>query len=295
MAISSSEWPSGSRGKSLDISELLLEQSVKAGGEFYWGARPSVCEQVQIQWPRFAVSYCDSTRVRTPVLCVAHDPSDWVAELLPNVARRRRIAPNTPGTGRVIVRQLSKADLLAEIAAEYQRLAKVLDRVSKTDLTDSRVNSAGWSLKDVLAHVADWAERCAGWCEAGLRGEKPEPPALGLKWNQFPELNQQIVRRHRHRPVDAILFEFRAGRARLCGIAERFDKADLSTPHRFDWTGPTWAVANHIRANTASHFRRALKHFRRWLRAQQLKTRLAKKTKPGKTTAARTKGGRSRR
>lgn len=194
-----------------------------------------------------------------------------------------------------MARRLSKTELLAEIAAEYQKLAGVLERVSEKNLTDSRVNSGGWSLKDVLAHVADWAERCAGWCEAGLRGEKPEPPAPGLKWNQFPLLNQQIFQRHRNRPVNAILSEFRAGHARLCGIAKRFDEADLSTPHRFAWTGPTWAVANHIRANTASHYRWALKHFRHWLRAQHSKSRPAKKTKLRRTSAAGTKGRRSRR
>jgi hypothetical protein len=168
--------------------------------------------------------------------------------------------------------QLSKAKLLAEISAEYDRLVEVVERVPPKDLTGSSVNSGGWSLKDVLAHVADWADRCAGWCEAGLRGEQPEPPAPGLKWNQFPLLNQQIYERHRNRPAAAILAEFRAGHDRLVKITQRFDDADLVTPHRYAWTGPTWAVANHIRANTASHYRWALKHFKRWLNAQRMKT-----------------------
>jgi len=170
-----------------------------------------------------------------------------------------------------MARQIAKSELLSEADTEYQRLEEVLERLSEKDLSDSRVNSAGWSLKDVLAHVADWADRCAGWCEAGLRGDQPEPPAPGLKWNQFPLLNEQIFQKHRSRPVKAILSDFRAGHLRLCRIATQFDDSDLTTPQRFAWTGPTWAVANHIRANTASHYRWALKHFRRWLRTQNLK------------------------
>jgi hypothetical protein len=168
-----------------------------------------------------------------------------------------------------MARRLTRSDLLTEATAEYAKLAALIERVKERDLRESCVNSGGWSLKDVLAHVADWADRCAGWCEAGLRGENPQAPAPGLKWNQFPLLNAQIYRRHRKRAAKRILAEFHEGHARLCALADRIPEADLYEPRRFMWCGPTWAVANHIRANTSSHYRWAQKHFRRWLGRQK--------------------------
>ncbi len=171
-------------------------------------------------------------------------------------------------TGAILAKIASRKALLDEIAYEYAKLRPLIERVSSADLRSSRVNSGGWSLKDVLAHVADWAHRCADWCEAGLRGENPDVPAPGLKWSEFPKLNEQIFKRHRNRPAARVLGEFSDGHARLLKLAETIDEPSLCKPRRFAWTGPTWAVANHIRANTASHYRWACKHFRRWLSAQ---------------------------
>ncbi len=173
-----------------------------------------------------------------------------------------------------MARLLTRAELLAEARREYAKLEALVVQVGERDLRESRVNRGGWSLKDVLAHVADWAERCAGWCEGGLRGETPEVPAPGMKWNQFPLLNEQIYKRRRRHSAKRVLAAYHAGHERLCALVESFDEEALTTPRRFAWCGPTWAVANFIRANTASHYRWAQKHFQRWLHARRVARRV---------------------
>lgn len=162
--------------------------------------------------------------------------------------------------------RLGREALITEAVDEYNTLTGLLARTPRDGFLGSCVNSAEWSLKDVLAHVADWAERCEGWCRAGLRGEVPEPPAPGFKWNETPRLNREIYLPRRGHSLARVLSDFEAGHKGLLELARSLDEPALCEPLRFTWTGPTWSVARHIRANTASHYRWASKHFRKWLR-----------------------------
>ena len=170
---------------------------------------------------------------------------------------------------------LTRQQLLDEIEKEYENLVEIIGQVSDEELISSRVNSAGWSLKDVLAHIADWAIRCALWCSASKDVSVLEVPAPGYRWSETRELNREIYLSQRDLPVKAVLTFFKAGHVALVEIAHQMNEIDLLTPKRFAWTGPTWAVSQHIRANTASHYRWATKHFRKWLR-----TRLKQSAKP---------------
>ena len=161
----------------------------------------------------------------------------------------------------------SRRDLLAEIDAEYARLSDLIDRVPPGLWTSSRVNSAGWSLKDVLAHVADWARRCDGWCALGGTRTDMTPPAAGFKWSETRALNHAIYLKRQRHTLARVLRDFRAGHAALRAHAATTDEGDLLAVGRFAWCGTTWSVAKHIRANTAAHERWASKHFKAALKA----------------------------
>jgi hypothetical protein len=81
-------------------------------------------------------------------------------------------------------------------------------------LTPEQITAPGmvgdWSIKDVLAHIIEWEQMVLMWHVTGLRGEIPELPAPGFKWNQTPVLNHQIYEKHRARPLDIILKQFQA-------------------------------------------------------------------------------------
>lgn len=160
-----------------------------------------------------------------------------------------------------------RRDLLAEIDAEHARLSALIDRVPPSLWNSSRVNAAGWSLKDVLAHVADWAERCDGWCALGDTLKDMTPPAAGFKWSETRELNHAIYLKRRSHSLARVLRDFRAGHAALRARAATMDEADLLAVGRFAWCGKTWSMAKHIRANTAAHARWASKHFKTALKA----------------------------
>lgn len=185
---------------------------------------------------------------------------------------------------------LSRRELITEIDTEHERLLGLIDRVPLQAWASSRVNSAGWSLKDVLAHVTDWAERCEGWCALGDSLDTMTPPAPGFKWTETRELNHAIYLKRRSHTLARVLKDYNAAHASLRSRAITMAESDLLSAGRFAWCGKTWSVAKHIRANTAAHDRWASKHFQRTLRA------LAKATpKPKKPSAPSEAGTNQRR
>lgn len=160
----------------------------------------------------------------------------------------------------------SRAELLEEIDAEHEKLTALIDATPREVWRASSVNSAGWNLKDVLAHVADWAERCDGWCELGESLSEMTPPAEGFKWNETRELNHEIYLARRGHSLERVLKDYHAVHAALRRRAEVMNEEDLLAVGRFGWCGTAWSVAKHILANTAAHDRWACKHFSRAMR-----------------------------
>jgi hypothetical protein len=159
-----------------------------------------------------------------------------------------------------------RRELLEEIDAEFERLTDLIARVPDELWTSSRVNSAGWSLKDVLAHIADWAERCNSWCGMGETLDTMTPPAPGFKWSETRELNEVIYRKRRGHTLARVRRDLKASHEALRSRAATMAEGDLLTVGRFGWCGEKWSVAKHIRANTAAHYRWAAKHFHATLR-----------------------------
>lgn len=105
-------------------------------------------------------------------------------------------------------RPTSKADLLVATDRERSQLEAVL-----APLAPARMELPGvvgeWSVKDVLAHLAEWEQRALGWYRAGLRGDAPDLPAPGYEWSETPRLNRAIFERHRDRPLDEAVARWR--------------------------------------------------------------------------------------
>jgi hypothetical protein len=72
----------------------------------------------------------------------------------------------------------TKEAIIERLHTERRRLEQKLAGLSPEEMTQPGV-VGDWSVKDVLAHLADWEQMCLGWCAACDRGEKPETPAPG--------------------------------------------------------------------------------------------------------------------
>jgi hypothetical protein len=163
------------------------------------------------------------------------------------------------------MRYRSKQALLDDIRAEHDLLCAQLAEIPKGKWHEPDVWGDGWTLSDLVAHLAEWQRLFLGWYEDGLRGVTPPMPAVGYKWSQTPDLNQTIWEKHRSRSQEAVRADFDSGYSRIVQIVDTLSPEQLLEPGHYLWTGKH-SLTTYIGPNTASHYRFANKVIKRWLK-----------------------------
>ena len=150
------------------------------------------------------------------------------------------------------MRITSKSQLLEAIQVERAKLEKKIAGLSPQELVYPACMDT-WSVKDILAHLVDWEQRCLGWYEAGKRGEIPATPEQGYKWSQLPALNQKYYELHKDQPLEEVKAQFQASFQQIKALVEAMPEAELLTPGYYAWTGEH-ALLGYFKANTSSHY-----------------------------------------
>jgi uncharacterized protein (TIGR03083 family) len=121
--------------------------------------------------------------------------------------------------------RLTKDALIARIAADRARFDEVVSRVPRERLTEP-ILPGGWSVKDVLAHIA-WGER------EGI-GVMRERALVGSElWDLTEdERNAAVVRESRSRDVDEVLREYGTAFAEYVSAITLLSDEDLNGPER---------------------------------------------------------------
>lgn len=163
------------------------------------------------------------------------------------------------------MKYVEKQQLIGDIEEQFSRLQGCLEGICRTRYDEPGVWGDGWTVNDLLAHLAAWHRLFLGWHRQGLEGRPPEMPAAGYKWNETPRLNRDIWREHKDRPTAELWEELRASHSEVLELARRSSSEELFTPGLFTWTGKN-ALVTYLGANTASHYRFACKVLKRWVR-----------------------------
>lgn len=130
--------------------------------------------------------------------------------------------------------ELSRDTILARLRAERRRLEKSLEGLTPEQMVQPGVVEA-WSVKDVLAHLAEWELLCVGWVESTRVDENPAVPALNYTWHTIHALNRQIFLKHRDRALEDVLADFHAIHARFMEMVESMSDEELLAPDHFAW------------------------------------------------------------
>jgi hypothetical protein len=160
----------------------------------------------------------------------------------------------------------TKARIVSQLEAERRRLEQNLAGLSPHSMLAPGVIGE-WSVKDILAHLADWESRMPVWIEAARRGESVEVPEPGLTWKQVDAANQRVYERHRDRPLDDVLAYFRATHGQFMAMVESMPEEEMLAPGRYAFTGKG-AVYGWL-AGYAAHDRWAKTGIRKWRKTQQ--------------------------
>jgi hypothetical protein len=163
-----------------------------------------------------------------------------------------------------MTRMNSKDQILKEIDTERHRL-----EVNIADFTPVEMETRGvignWTIKDLLAHLAEWETMFMEWYAASQRGEIPHPPGEGLSWSDLDVVNQRIYEKHNQKSLEEVINFFHTSYERVHSLVEKLPEEELFLPGKSGWTGK-WLLADFVTANTSLHYRWAKTEIRKWKR-----------------------------
>lgn len=177
----------------------------------------------------------------------------------------------------------SKEALLTDIRKEHDALSALIHEIPKPRYVEPGVWGDNWTLSDLVAHLAEWQFMFLTWYGDGLKGKQVQVPAPGYKVSETPKLNRAIRLKHQGRSFAAVRADFESGYGQIVDLVDSLSEEQLLAPGHFKWTGKN-PLRTYLGANTASHYRFAMKVIKRWLRpgrhddrSVQPKTRLREK------------------
>lgn len=118
-----------------------------------------------------------------------------------------------------------------------------------------------WSVKDILAHLVDWEQRCINWYKAGLRGEVPETPAPGMTWRDLAKINQIGYENHKDESLEEVMEHFKASYQEILDLIDGMAEQEIFEQGFYEWTGNS-NLLSFLNANTASHYNWATRNIR---------------------------------
>lgn len=161
----------------------------------------------------------------------------------------------------------SKEDHLKLVTDERHLLEETINALSTRARTAQGVIEAGWSVKDIMAHLTAWEQMFLGWYRASLRGEMPETPAPGYTFGakSLNLLNDSIYRANRRRSLADVQRDFDRSYREVLQTLDAMTEDELNTPARYAWVGKH-TVGDSLAANTWKHYRWARGLIAKWVK-----------------------------
>ena len=130
----------------------------------------------------------------------------------------------------------TKANIIARLETERRRLVQNLAGLSREELCTSGVVGES-SMKDILAHLADWESRMPVWVEASRRSDEVVTPEPDLTWKQLEEFNRRVYQRHRERSLEDVLAFFHRAHEEFMAMVRAMPDEEMLTPAYYAFTG----------------------------------------------------------
>jgi uncharacterized protein (TIGR03083 family) len=125
---------------------------------------------------------------------------------------------------------MTKRELLDAIHKERAAFEATLAGLAPEQLTAPGVMD-GWSVKDILGHVAIWEARLVAILYSIERGVAPKM----LRSSEVDKVNAESFTEQRERPLDRVLADFHAVHVQLLKRLDTLKEGDLSDSKRFPW------------------------------------------------------------
>ena len=157
----------------------------------------------------------------------------------------------------------TKTRIIQQLITERKRLESNLANLTPAQMVQSGVVGE-WSIKDVLAHLADWEAHMPIWVEAARRGDPVAEIEPGLNWSQFNEFNQRIYERHKEKSLEVVKAYFHEIHHQFMEMVDAMPEEEMLERKRYPFLDKG-AIYDWLSAY-AGHDRWAKTHIRRWLK-----------------------------
>jgi hypothetical protein len=126
----------------------------------------------------------------------------------------------------------TKPEIIKRLTAERRRLEANLAKLTPAQIVQPDAVGKS-SIKDVLAHLAEWESFMPGWVEASRSGENIAEP----NWKENDLLNEQIYQKHKGKSLDEVLAFFRDTHRTFMALVEAMPEEEMLTPARYTFLG----------------------------------------------------------
>ncbi len=162
----------------------------------------------------------------------------------------------------------TKQAFIEDIEKEWELLTNLLEDIPKKSKTEVVID--GMSIKDFLAHRAEWGRMMIQWYKTAKSGETPAVPTEKYKWNQLKELNADIFKRFKNTSLRKIESDLKEVHDELYKIVKKATDKELFEKNVYSFTGAS-DLATYLNSSTAAHYRSARRHIQKWWRSKQEK------------------------
>lgn len=150
---------------------------------------------------------------------------------------------------------MTKSELLTSLTNSRQRLVDLINDASDLELIEPDT-IAGWSVKDVLAHLAAWeAELVTALAREVSQNRKPK--LVDIDDAETEKLNQKWFGENKDRPLDRVREDFAGARKQLLRQINNIPDKDLTDPKKYKWlNGKTLAdyILDYANSHDDEHF-----------------------------------------
>jgi uncharacterized protein (TIGR03083 family) len=153
----------------------------------------------------------------------------------------------------------TKAEILAALEREHQALEELLAGLTPEQLT-TPIRDDGWTIKDILAHIAAWESEMVTALFHATRGTGGAP-SLGKAIENMDAWNAQRHAENTGRSLDRILADWRGVREALVQRLESWDDKTINQSVRWP---PARTFAELIEANSYGHEAEHREEIARW-------------------------------
>ena len=160
---------------------------------------------------------------------------------------------------------MKKTEFLDNLQFEHGAWDTLLASVVKDKMTEA-IQPGGWSLKDIIAHIA--------WHENEMINLIEGEALVGSKWWEQPtdERNNLIYQEYKDRPLSEVLELAQAAFQGFLNAFESLPEAALNDPSLFKDMPGDWVPWELIASNSYQHYRQHIPEIEEWLAEMDDKT-----------------------